>query len=271
MRRLALLFLFLVPLTAMAGEQPAAGMGELPFSVIRGARLPKAGEWLEYVIAFPVDPLEKSMRDFFQPADVPGTAADTPEPPPVPAENMPLSQIYLIDREPVFEAPRDWYSMRLRLEITGVDQDGCHAVMRYENRQDVVAIPLDVDPAGGKSVIDETEEEPHIDEGVRGDAPVDPSQLDELFSGIGEEERPEASVREFSSHWVGNRSISVEIERGGDMLAEYVRLSSRDVPFGVVRFATADIDFVLVDYGVGIAPDFPLPEIHIEPDVGKLL
>lgn len=271
MRRFAALLLFLIPFMAIAGERPALGTGELPFSAIRGARLPKAGEWLEYVIAFPVDPLEKSIRDFIEPTAPSNNAPSAPEPL-ASGENTPLSQIYVIDREPVFEAPADWHSMRLRLEITSVDQDGCHAIMRYENRQDVVVIPFDVDPTGEKPIIDETEEPPADEDDVRGDAPVDPAQLDELFSGIiDEEERPEASVREFSSHWVGNRSISVEIERGGDMLEAFVRLSSRDVPFGVVRFATTDVDFVLVDHGVGIAPDFPLSEIHIEPEVGKLL
>lgn len=271
MRRLAVLFLFLTPFMAMAEERPAAGTGELPFSAVRGARLPKAGEWLEYVIAFPVDPLEKSIRDFIAPAAPSNNATSSPEPL-ASGESTPLSKIYVIDREPVFETPADWYSMRLRLEITSVELDGCHAVMRYENRQDVVVIPFDVDPTGDKPIVEETEDPSGDDDDVRGDAPVDPAQLDELFPGIGdEEERQEASIREFSSHWIGNRSISVEIERGGDMLAAFVRLSSRDVPFGVVRFATTDVDFVLVDHGVGIAPDFPLPEIHIEPEVGKLL
>ncbi len=262
MKWLAAVVLFFVCFTAMAAESPAVPVGELPFSAIRGARLPKVGEWLEYVIAYPLDPLEKSIRDLVDPDESP---ANAPEPL-AGGENIPLSEVYVIDREPVFEAPTDWYSMRLRLEVTSVDGLNCHAIMRYENRRDEVVIPL----TGDSSIVKDTAQESPEEDTVSGDDPVDPSQLDELFSGI-EEERLAPSVREFSNHWVGNRSISVEIERGGDVRAAFVRLSSRDVPFGLVRFATDDVDFVLVDYGVGIAPDFPLPEIHIEPEVGKLL
>ncbi len=88
------------------------------------------GEWLEYRICYPVDPLENSL--------LPSPLPPPPEPPPEAAKTpppaddaKPAEEEYVYFR-PMFEPPVAWREAPLRLEITQVDDNGCRAELLFE-------------------------------------------------------------------------------------------------------------------------------------------
>lgn len=108
----------LPPATSAAGPDLAD-----VFDFSRAAR-PKPGDWLEYLIAFPVDPLESSLEQ--KAADTaPNSAASA-------ADSEPLDyEALAMQLRPEFDPPAAWRSVPVRIVIREVFPDGCNADIRF--------------------------------------------------------------------------------------------------------------------------------------------
>ncbi len=197
------------------------------------ATRPRPGDWLEYLVAFPADPLENSLRSrpgassAGVPEGAPGNAV-----PAVPGDGtVDFDAVARI--RPEFEPPAAWRGVPVRLEIREVFPDGCNADVSFAGER--VSVRL----AAGNGA----QAEFHYDAG-------------------GEAER---SLR------IGDREYTVrELRRAGSDYG-FVRWFSAEVPFGLVRFATEHVDIQLVAMGWGAPPDFPVRLVGgIAPALGSL-
>ncbi len=205
-----------------AAEQVAnsALAAALPGAV--AARPLRPGEWLEYLISYPADPLEYSLQNI-----------ESAPPPPAPAEpegetaggtdeSAYTEEIYF---EPSFEPPVVWHSVPLRLEVRAVEEDSVQVWMTLDSSSADVRIPLAPDPTGNADVFY--------------DEPQPPVTTDQ--------------------YRVGDKPFAVQVVRRHAPNLGFVRLSSPDLPFGLARFATNTVDIALVGMGEGDPPAFPLP------------
>ncbi len=226
--RIALFLLLALPASAaedaLAPPESIAGPTVAdPFDFSRAVK-PRPGDWLEYRIAFPVDPLENSLRA--DPAPTQGApAAPPPVVPVVPAPGeagAPGAAAPDLTRlRPAFDPPAAWRTVPLRLAIREVDENGCNAELRFAG----ATLSLHLPASGG-----EAEAAFHYDSG----------------------EETERTVR------IGGTEYAVEEVRRAGSGYGFVRWFSPELPFGTVRFATKDVDMLLVGFGRGAAPDFPL-------------
>lgn len=154
----SIFLLVLLTLPAFAGEDGGGGdetMEVTPPSSIAGpafddvfdfsqAIKPRPGDWLEYHIAFPVDPLENSLSP--NPAPTPGVAAAPAAPPPASGEaddSLPPAV------QPAFDLAPAWRTVPLRLEIREVDDSGCNAELTFGGETVSLRLPASGDAAEG--------------------------------------------------------------------------------------------------------------------------
>lgn len=204
---------------ASAADDAGALRGVPDIFDATAARRPAAGEWLEYLVAYPVDPLENRLH----PRPLPPPPASSPAPAaetggqPDPIGDHP-------DFIPVFEPPAVWRSVPLRLEVLGTEDDGTLRVrMTFAGTTQETALPL---PARAED---------------------DPYQYD----------HPQPEDGRTVHRLVGGEvEVTVRARRGDGY--GFVRHYNRDLPFGIARFATPDVDLILIGYGTGEPPAFPL-------------
>lgn len=122
-----------------AAQIPAAGVALLLHVT---AKPPAPGQWIEYRLAFPVDPLENSLR---------------PDPLPQPhvgAGGIPPGGAVEVDGEfyirPSFEPATAWQVLPLRLEIQTVDSLGFTAVLLFEDGRQPLHFPIETGDARGE-------------------------------------------------------------------------------------------------------------------------
>ncbi|MCD7897842.1 MAG: hypothetical protein LUG50_14395 [Planctomycetaceae bacterium] len=175
---------------------------------------PRPGDWFDYLVAYPVDPLENSLRP--EPLPAP-QSDDTPT-----LEDLPPDEEYYFF-VPNFEADAAWKTVPLRLELREIDADGINAIVTFAGKSHPTRL---VRP-------DRTVERP--------DFPFAPPQ-------------PEPERRSVT---VGAATLTVDVVHRIHDEYGFVRWTSPDVPFGLVRFAGENLDIVLIDYGRGTPPDFP--------------
>lgn len=182
-----------------------------------GGPVPVPGQWMEYRIAWPADPLEDQLsRPQLPPAD--------PE-----AEPAPIV--------PVFEPPPVWQVMPLRLEITDRTADQLVARMRVDTRTYTVTLPLAGAPA------------------------------DEAFARDAKQE----GQTEEGAFALGDTLYASRTVRTGTHYGSIVRVLCPDVPFGLARVASADVDLVLTAFGMAAdAPPFPINAPQPQPPFGGL-
>lgn len=196
-------------------------------------RQPVVGEWLEYVIAFPVDPLENSLR----PAPLP--------PPPSPLDTEPADPVdpaaaaAATDAQPAgrfslappeFEAPVAWRVLPLRITIAGRTDSGFHAVVNLDGASRPVVLPAA--------------------------SPVAPS--------------PGAAPDGTATQKIGDLFYDVQVFRDPDPETGFIRHVNAHLPFGLARFATPYVDVILVDMGSGDEPPFPSARADASPPPGAL-
>lgn len=132
---------------AEAIETPADGVASL-FAV--AARPPHVGEWVEYRIAFPVDPLENSLRS---------------DPAPQPLTGMTPQNAVEVDGQfyikPSFEPPEAWRVLPLRMEVRAVDSLGCEVMIRFEKERHLFHLPIDNGQPKAEFFFDPPQEEEH--------------------------------------------------------------------------------------------------------------
>lgn len=191
------------------------------------AKRPEVGEWLEYRIAYPVDPLENSLRT--DPAPVPLDNASQGEEPAGAADDAFFSSF-----KPSFEPPASWRVLPLRLEILGTNGDGTKALLTFEGISREVVLP-----SGGREAAD-----------FHYDAPQKPDERTTVL--------------------IGGVATEVEVVRRQAENYGFVRYFSAEVPFGVVRFATGNVDLILVGLGKTPPPAFPLDTDPVQPPPGLL-
>lgn len=199
---LPLLFLAASACLAADGDPGAAAALLDPASF----RRPRAGEWLEYRLAYPVDPLENSL---------------SPEPIPPPPSAGGGDDAFV---PPRFEAPEAWRVLPLRIEVLKVENDRLRVRMTFAGTSREVDLDLSADRQ-------------------RSEFHYDPPQPATIV-GV---------------HEIDGEEYSVQTIRRRDGRHGFARMTSREAPFGLIRFATANIDLVLVGLGQGHPPDFPLP------------
>lgn len=175
-------------------------------------RPPRAGEWAEYVVAFPLDPLEASL------------APSSPFAPAAPDLGLAIS--------PRLDPPVAWRARPVRLEVGRVDETGYQAFVTYEGVRRETYLPL-----------------------------RKPSARD----ADGGREK----VLSAETHRLANRDLDVSVERGEGPEGWFVRLTADEVPFGLARFANENVDLLLVGYGTGKPPAFPLSPPVFSPPPGN--
>lgn len=215
-------------LVAADAPNADADINPLPANFFDAARAPKPvpGEWIEYRVGFPVDPLENSLRP--DPALLPGVSAS-----PEVAELLDGYTLY----KPSFEPAASWRVLPLRIEIRQVTQDGCNVFLTFAGTSHQFFLPSNRGGAEGEVYYDK------------------PNEGDDkrIFVKMGGEEYEVEMIR-----------------RMGDGYG-FVRYFSPELPFGVFRFATGDVDLVMVGHGRGRPPQFPLAvDTPIEPPLGRL-
>lgn len=97
------------------------------------SRKPSPGEWLEYLVAYPADPLENELRPDPAPA-LPANADD--------ADNFVALDDETFIVKPSFEPAAAWRALPLRLEIIRPDNDGLRARMTFEGESREVLLPF---------------------------------------------------------------------------------------------------------------------------------
>lgn len=226
MRRGLALALVLLGGVVFAGE-PNLGPA-LPDNMfdIAAARAPVPGEWIEYRVAFPVDPLESSLR-----TDPEVRVLDDDG-----GEVVDLGEGYEIYK-PSFDPPETWKVVPLRVEVREVTDAGCNVILTFAGTSHPLFLARD---DGGADA--------------------------EFRYG-----RPDAESGGRQSVRVGDGTVEVEtVTRSGEGYG-FARWFSREVPFGVIRFATPDVDLLMVGTGRGRPPDFPLTvEVEVQPPLGRL-
>lgn len=198
------------------GETPAANA-----FATHAARRPDKGEWLEYRLAIPVDPLENSLG----PNPLPFPGRDSP--PPVAGESLAYFS--------AFDLPTLWRSIPLRLEILRVDEASCRVRMTFAGHVSETTIPL--------------------------------------FASTGAEAfryPPPQPLERREVRRIGERDYEGELTIRRGRGYGFARLSHPDIPFGLLRFASENMDLILVGMGAGTPPPYPLPDADIIPPPGGL-
>ncbi len=204
-----LLCLAAAPAGEPAGYSAAAAPLEVPdLFDPASAKRPKAGEWLEYLVAIPVDPLENSLA---------------PKPIPPPAAALPGEPAQEYPYQAAFNPPRAWRTLPLRLVVRRIGDDSCQAAVTFAGETRELTLPLAPEPAGAA---------------FRYPAPQPTDRK--------------------TVHNLNGRPVEVEITRRQGNGYGFVRLSGPDIPFGLARFASENLDLILVGAGHGTPPPFPL-------------
>lgn len=86
---------------------------------------PRPGDWMEYHIAFPADPLESRLR----PEN--GIAARPSGRAPETVGGGGVDYDALARLEPVFDPPETWVTVPVRIQIREVFEDGCNAEVTF--------------------------------------------------------------------------------------------------------------------------------------------
>lgn len=161
------------------------------------------------------------------------------------AEDAEISDIRQPDFVPAFDAPPMWRVLPLRLEIREVTEDGANAILTFGGMTHEMFLPK-----------------------TPGDAPDAEFTYDPPKEGEGADRRIFIQI----GNEAGAEDIEVETIRRVSGDAEgFIRWTNADLPFGLARLATPDVDFLLVARGRGTPPAFPLPDpVTPDPPLGKL-
>ncbi|MDR3078254.1 MAG: hypothetical protein LBV15_05790 [Planctomycetota bacterium] len=236
--------LLLAAALGLSGEPGALDMVlTVPDPFVPGSgRLPKPGEWLEYRVAFQVDPLEDGLARAAKSKEAAREKADdssAPEPDSPEAAAAPQADYdSLADRrwQSAFDPPRIWRVLPLRLEALRAEKDSLRVRMTFAGTTGEFNLPLL--PQAGEVIFDYPYPQPQNDKIPHrlGDATLEADKVSRFGNGYG-----------------------------------FVRLTHPDAPFGLLRFASPDVDFILVGFGSGIPPAFPLSSgDQADPPPGRL-
>ncbi len=197
------------------------------------ARAPRPGEWLEFRLAFRADPLEHSLSP--ERGEIAPTAR---QPRRITGEDGEYEFFV-----PHFEPERVWRVVPLRIEVREVEENGCNVVMTFAGQTNTffMAKKGGTDDAGAP--------EPETDWFYDEDLSADLTRTARI----------------------GDHSYEVEETRREAERHGFVRWFNEEIPFGIVRFATPDLDIALVGMGMGRAPAFPLEGTgEVQPPLGLL-
>lgn len=194
---------------------PAAGAEAFLADQANGnARRPRVGEWLTYVVAYRVDPLEHSLRP----------------------DNLRQNADSLDNESAPLDVPAIWRTTPLRIVIQQIGEKSCRVMLTHRGVSREVTLPLDAAMPDYEYDDD------------NGDSPPPPAE---------------------GRHRLRGQDMPVAITTRTGPTGGFVRYYSADVPFGVVRFASEDVDLILVEYGIGQPSErLPLPSDIVPPPGG---
>lgn len=204
-----LVFLLVLAAPAAAGD-PGESVPDI-FDPAAGRR-PAVGEWLEYLVAYPADPLENRLGPH-------------PLPPPAGKKPPPKTRVVgpgLIIDEPVFEPGGAWRALPLRLIVREREENGYRVTMTFAGTARDLFLPAT--------------------------RPEKPAEFRY------EPPQPEPGN---ARHRVGDNDFEVRVTERRGRRSGFIRYFHPDLPFGIARFATADLDLILVATGTGEPPPFP--------------
>ena len=251
-----------------AGEAPTVS---LPVA-LSGSKPPRAGEWFEYIVAFPLDPLEHAIRQSINSKpSLQGKDGIPSDPPSSPDEAITKEPYVPPPPDPEFDPQLIWMTMPLRLEILQTSDTGCQAMMTYAGLRHEVHIPFSSSDSP-KAPVASPVMSP-VPAQIDDDVPELETDLEEMFAQ--ETLAAETSAAEIinqgsGKHWLGSQGVDVTVEFNNAEHVGFTRLINKDLPFGLARIATDFVDLILVAQGVGFTPDFPSTDIYIEPPPGQL-
>lgn len=209
MRRVLFLLLLAFTMPAHASDS-ALGVPDVFDPSV--AKAVTAGQWLEYRVAYQVDPLENSLSTK----------------PLLPEDAGTVDPVTGVPMRPAYEPAPVWRVLPLRLEVRRVEENGIQVVMRFEDQvQDLFIVSK------------------------RGGEPADFHY-----------EAPQPEEKTYF-HSVGTNRYDVAVTRRHSPGYGFVRWASPDLPFGLARFATENLDLILVGMGEGDAPEFPLADTAV--------
>lgn len=207
-----LVILLAIPLSLTAGDADSTLPDTFDSAI---GRRPVAGEWLEYLVAYPIDPLENSLVPNPVP---PPSRSDANQPPPV------VTDEYVI-HQPISEPFPAWRVLPLRMVLLTVEDNGYRVAVTFAGTTREHFWPAQPESSNTRAPA------------FQYDMPLT-EQTAEYRVG-------------------GERFDALVTKRHGENLG-FIRLHHHDIPFGIARFATADIDLILVGMGTNAPPDFPL-------------
>lgn len=213
--RFLLSSLFLVCVVSVVAARDFAD-GMLDIFASESVPKPRAGQWFEFRLAFPVDPMENALSGSPLPALV---EAEPIRIPIVPQQGKEKGQEFFIT-QPDFNPPVVWRTVPLRLEVEEISIEGIRLVLTFGGR----SYPVTID---------------HV-----GDSAVD------RFTGKFYYDLSQPEDRSFIYRLGGMDYEVTEVRREHESYG-FVRWFCPLVPFGVVRYATRDVDLVLVGMGEG--------------------
>ncbi|MCC8179989.1 MAG: hypothetical protein LIP23_03635, partial [Planctomycetes bacterium] len=149
--------------------------------------------------------------------------------------------------QPQFDAPVAWSCSPLRISIRQAVEGGFEATLHIDDTVHQVFLPM---------------------------PPVQPSQADTPAGADGNEAEqsvPPQPGQPARSQRIGEEMLAVEVEESDDAGGRYVRYLNPELPFGLARFASPDVEVILVGAGSPPEPDFPLRPFPIEPPAGSLM
>ncbi|MCD8139127.1 MAG: hypothetical protein LUE17_05010, partial [Planctomycetaceae bacterium] len=206
-----LLFACFLPVASAMDVDASGGVADV-FDPSR-ARPPRPGEWLEFRLAFRADPLEHSLSPDR------GEIAPTARQPQRITREGGEYEFFV----PHFEPDRVWRVVPLRIEVREVEENGCNVVMTFAGRSATFFMARKGGPAG----VDEPQPE-----------------TDWFYD-------PDLSHDTTRTARIGDHTYEVEETRRESERHGFVRWFNREIPFGILRFATPDLDIALVGMGMG--------------------
>lgn len=214
----------------------------------------QAGEWAEYLVAYPADALESLLR-----SQATGEAGAAFIPDPGVSSGMPIPTPETV-----------WTTVPLRLEFRRGTERGFIARMTHPGGMAEVEIPLQSVPlaspdAAGPAPADDMDSE-RFDGLSSDDGAAAPDENDG-----GSQSSPEGRITAREVIRLDDRDIDVDVETVSEPIGTYVRWTNPDLPFGLARLATPNVDMILTGWGLGTPPPFPLDAARINPPPGKLI
>ena len=194
-------------------------------------KLPQVGDWLEYIVSYPAVSLEQRL---FAEAKKNTGSGEKPE---KTGENTKKNEFSSNNK-----VKDGWQSYPLRLEFKQVNPGSYELILTTRSGANAVSVVKQAN---------------FIEKIIKNSA-SDQENIKELadLPPAGQDERDKPV--EYFDYALSGNIITVTVKRSEDHGEKLLRWLHPDLPFALARFSSSRVDLLLVGYGSGAAPDFPL-------------